>query len=375
VSDSGVTTPARPRARARSQRESVTFWAWTVVLLAAAVVIVILSWNATGGTTDPTAVANPHQLGRTTVVINSAILVFREGLECILVLAAITASFKGANHVYRRPIAIGGSAALAAGVATWFAVVWFIGQFHGSENSIQAATGIPAIIVLLIVMNWFFHKVYWTGWISHHNKRRRGLFNSEDGTINQRRMLQGLALLGFSSVYREAFEIVIFLQSLREIYGSGVVLEGVVIGLIFTGAVGVLTFQMHARLPYKKLLIITGVLLLLVLIVQVGEEVNEMQLAGWISTTTMHWLYLPGWTGTWLSLFNNWETFIGQFVAVAIVVGSYLGAQYLRVWRPRRRGEQVARLGDQAPELAADVAVAQAAQARTAPRVGSPARA
>jgi high-affinity iron transporter len=356
VSDSGVTTPARPRAR--TQRESVTFWLWTAVLVAAAIVIVVLSWNATGGTTDPTAVANSHQLGRTTVVINSAILVFREGLECILVLAAITASLKGANHVYRRPIAVGGSVALAAGVATWFVVVWFIGQFHGSENSIQAATGIPAIIVLLIVMNWFFHKVYWTGWISHHNKRRRGLLSGEEGLVNQRRMLQGLALLGFSSVYREAFEIVIFLQSLREIYGSGVVLEGVVIGLIFTGAIGVLTFHMHARLPYKKLLIITGVLLLLVLIVQVGEEVNEMQLAGWISTTTMHWLYLPGWMGTWLSLFNNWETFIGQLVAVAIVVGSYVGAQYLRVWRPRRRGEQVARLGDQAPELAADVAVA-----------------
>jgi high-affinity iron transporter len=52
-------------------------------------------------------------------------------------------------------------------------------------------------------------------------------------------MLFGLALLGFTSVYRECFEIVIFLQSLREIYGSSVVLEGVVIGLLFTGAVGI----------------------------------------------------------------------------------------------------------------------------------------
>ena len=45
---------------------------------------------------------------------------------------------------------------------------------HGGL-SVQAATGIPAIIVLLIVMNWFFHRLYWTGWISHHHKRRRGL--------------------------------------------------------------------------------------------------------------------------------------------------------------------------------------------------------
>ena len=200
------------------------------------------------------------------MVIDSAILVFREGLETILVLAAITASFLGANRVYRRPVAAGGGLALGAGVLTWFGVVWLIGRFHGSELSIQAATGIPALIVLLLVMNWFFHKVYWTGWISHHHRRRRGLLGG-DAETTQRRMLLGLALLGFTSVYRECFEVVVFLQNLRELYGSSVVLEGVVIGLLFTAAVGVLTFGLHQRLPYRRLLIITGVLLLFVLLV------------------------------------------------------------------------------------------------------------
>ena len=49
----------------------------------------------------------------------------------------------------------------------------------GSGLGLQAATGIPAIIVLLVVMNWFFHKVYWTGWISHHHKRRKGLLSGD----------------------------------------------------------------------------------------------------------------------------------------------------------------------------------------------------
>ena len=338
---------------ARRPRERGSFYLWTAVVLVAAVVLVVISWHARGGTPDPTEARAGHRLGSATVVIDSAILVFREGLETILVLAAITASFLGANRVYRRPVAAGSGLALGAGVLTWIGVVWLIGRFHGSELSIQAATGIPALIVLLIVMNWFFHKVYWTGWIAHHHRRRRGLL-STDGETAKRRMLLGLALLGFTSVYRECFEVVVFLQNLRELYGASVVLEGVVIGLLFTAAVGTLTFGLHQRLPYRRLLIITGGLLLFVLLVQVGEEVNEMQLAGWIGTTQLHWLAIPGWMGTWLSLFDNWETFGAQFLSLAIVVGSYLVAQYLRAWRPRRHGRQPARFATRIPDRAAE---------------------
>ncbi len=250
----------------------------------------------------------------------------------------------------------GGAAAIGAGVATWLFVVWLIGRFHGGEFDVQAATGLPSLIVLLIVMNWFFHKVYWTGWISSHHKRRRGLLSADPDT-NKRRMLLGLALLGFTSVYRECFEVVIFLQNLRELYGASVVLEGVVIGCLFTAAAGILTFALHARLPYRRLLIITGVMLLFVLLVSVGEEVNEMQLAGWIGTTPVSGLSVPGWMGTWFSIFPNWETFIGQFIALALVIGSYVGAQYLRVWRPRRRGRQPARIATAPPERPADLEV------------------
>src|ERR1700733_592690 len=347
--------PSRPTTR-RRPGERVAFYVWTAVVLAAAVVVVVLGWHARGGTTDPTALPPGHRLSHTTVVINSAILVFREGLETILVLAAVTASFLGGNRIYRRPVAAGGAAALGVGVATWLFVVWLIGRFHGGEFTIQAATGIPALIVLLIVMNWFFHKVYWTGWISHHHKRRRGLLAADPET-KQRRMLLGLALLGFTSVYRECFEVVIFLQNLRQLYGSSVVLEGVVIGLLFTLATGVLTFALHQRLPYRRLLIITGAMLLFVLLVSVGEEVNEMQLAGWIGTTPIAGLNIPGWMGTWFSLFSNWQTFAGQFIALGLVIGSYVGAQYLRVWRPRRHGRHGAHVAVAPPERPADLEV------------------
>ena len=303
---------------------------WTGLALAGSVALVLLVWS--GHSTDPSSLPASRRLTHATVVLNSAILVFREGLECILVLAAVTAGFRGANQSLRRPIAVGGSGALAAGVATWFFVVWLIGRFHGGEFDVQAATGLPSLLVLLLVMNWFFHRIYWTGWISSHNKRKRSLQTEGHG-----RLFWGLVLLGFTSVYRESFEIVIFLQNLRELYGASVVLEGVTIGLLFTAAAGTTTFALNQRLPYKKMLIATGALLLFVLLVSVGEEVAEMQLAGWIGTTALPGITFPGWAGTWFSLFANWQTVGAQVGALTIVLGSYAAAQYLRVWRPRRR--------------------------------------
>jgi len=331
---SGEASPAsKPKPSSRW-----SWYVWVAVVLGVAVLAVILGWHSSGGTPDPSVPGN--HMSRTSAVINSAILVFREGLETILVLAAVTASFRGSNSEYRRPVAIGGGIGLAATVGTWFAAIWLIGSLGGSGLNVQAATGIPAIIVLLIVMNWFFHRVYWTGWISHQNKRKRGLVASS-GDENMRRALLGFALLGFTSIYREGFEVVLFLQNLRVTFGSSVVLEGVALGFLFAAAVGVLTFMLHQKLPYKRLLIITGGMLLVVLFVMVGEEVQEMQLAHWIATTPIG-VQIPGWAGQWFSIFPNVQTIVAQVIAITIVVGSYFAAQYIRVWRPRRRGLRAA---------------------------------
>src|ERR1700722_6101723 len=141
-----------PRSQAKKLGERTSFYVWTAVVLAVAVTAVILGWHASGGTTDPTDLPAGRSLSHTTVVVNSAILVFREGLETILVLAAITASFLGANKLYRRPVVAGGAGRVEDSIATWVAVVWLMGQFHGGEFDVQAATGLPALIVLLIVM-------------------------------------------------------------------------------------------------------------------------------------------------------------------------------------------------------------------------------
>jgi high-affinity iron transporter len=313
------------------RRRLVRRSAWSVVALLA---IGALTWKAItapGGVADPTA-AGSH-LAHGAVVMNSALLVFREGLEAVLVLAAITASFVGSQSSLRRPVAAGAGVALLVSVATWFVAIGIIGALGGPGLDVQAGTGLLAVAVLLVVMNWFFHKIYWTGWISAHNRRRRSLVAGGSGAM------LGLAILGFTSVYREGFEIVLFLQNLRIKAGSTTVLEGVGIGFALTVAVGVVTFVLQHKLPYRRMLVATGVLLGFVLLVMVGESIQEMQLAGWLPTHSIG-VSFPGFVGLWFATFPTVEGLLAQGIAAAAVIGSYFVAEQVRIKAPRARAER-----------------------------------
>ncbi len=284
--------------------------------------VLVLQVLHTGGLPDPTG----HN-GLGARVLDIAVLVFREGLECILVLSAITANMVGERRPYQRPVAAGAGLAVLATLVTWRVAVGALDSLAESVPAldIQAATGLVAILVLLLVMNWFFHKIYWTGWISMHSRRKQSLLKDASGS----RVWWGLALLGFSSLYREGFEVVLFLQSYRLKLGATPVLYGVLAGLSLTAVVGVLTFIAHQRLPYRRMLVFTGVMLGLVLLVMVGEQVQEMQLAQWLPTTTVSYLQqvIPEWMGLWFAVFPTVESLGAQLLAAALVVGSYLLAR------------------------------------------------
>ncbi|GHO84703.1 FTR1 family iron permease [Dictyobacter formicarum] len=330
------------------------------LIVGAIVVAAILVWQGitANGNPNPTAAHITPQAA----IVNTGILVFREGLECILVLMAITASMMGKNQGYRKPIAIGSAMGFGVVLLTWFAVVGILSTLSNNLPAldIQAATGLLAVIVLMVIMNWFFHKIYWTGWISMHNKRKKALLNqkNEEGH-SQSRLMSGLILLGFASVYREGFEVVLFLQTLRLQVGSLIVLYGVLVGLALTGIVGALTFVLHHRLPYKKMLVLTGVMLGAVMLVMVGEQAQEMQLAHWISTTPVN-LPIPGWMGLWFAVFPTVETLVAQVLAAIVVIGSYFLARYQVVLLPRKRGEKPAERPEAPPAPVAETSNATA---------------
>jgi high-affinity iron transporter len=215
--------------------------------------------------------------------------------------------------------------ACAAWIVTWWLANQLLMSMMQLGERLEAIVSLIAIGVLLIITNWFFHKVYWTGWMANfHSQKRRILAGTVSIAISQS---IGLAILGFTSIYREGFESVLFLQSLVLEAGMGVVLQGVAIGLVGVAVVGVITFVLQMKLPYKKMLVVTGVMIGFVLLVMVGNTVHVMQSVGWLPITPITGLYVPFWVGQWFGVFATWQGVGLQIAAAAFVIGSYFLAE------------------------------------------------
>jgi high-affinity iron transporter len=325
-------------------------------LLAVAVAgIVYLMATASTGPADPTEARN---MSHGTVVFNSAIIVFREGLEAVLIFAAVTASFRGAMAEHRRPMVAGAMLAFAAAIATWFVAQAALDVASPLGPRLEGITGFLAIIVLLIVLNWFLHKVYWSEWIGKHNRQRKRVLATSTGTG----AALGLVLVGFTSVYREGFEVVLFLQTLQLQDGTGTVLEGVGIGLAGTAVVGVLCFYLHAKLPYKRMLILTGVLVGIVLCVMIGGTALTFTELGWLPSAPTPFT-LPGWMGSWFEMYSDWTTLGAQVLAGVFVVGSYYAAERAKRLPTRTARDRAA----DAPQPSAPASAAPAARRELEP--------
>jgi high-affinity iron transporter len=257
------------------------------------------------------------------VVFNAATIVFREGLEAVLILASLLASMIGANRRFKRPLAVGALVALAATAMLFVLARSALLSFGRYSEQLEAIVSIVAIGVLLLVMNWFFHKVYWTRWIAkHHDRRRRLLIGGAMGPA------VGFVVLGFSSVFREGAETVLFLQALVLDAGTLVVVQGTLLGLAATAVVGALTLVLQTKLPHKKMLIVTGVMIAAVLVSMVGSTVHTLQLVGWAPISPISAAQaLPYWLGFWFGVYGTWQGIVAQIAAFVFVIGSYLLAE------------------------------------------------
>ena len=257
-------------------------------------------------------------LSPATAFTASLVILLREGLEAILVLAAIIAFVIKTGRRDALPwIHAGWIAALALGAATWFVATFFIGISGANRELTEGVTALLAAAVLLYVGYWLHGKSYaeaWSRFIREHV-----------GQALARRTLWAMAAVSFLAVYREMFEIVLFYQALWVQAGEGggsAVLGGAAAAAAALAVIGFAIFRYSVRLPMALFFGATSVLLALLAVVFTGHGIAALQEAGVLGVTSLDFDPVA-----LLGIYPSAEALAAQAFVSAVVVLSFIAAR------------------------------------------------
>ncbi len=260
-----------------------------------------------------------------TLAFTAFSIIAREGMEAVVVLAALLAGLRGAEQAGTRRGIVGGAwvGVLASAITFWLSKT-LVQSLSRYGEKLEAVVSILAVCILLLVTNWVFHKFYWVGW----NAKIRSLSKAAQGVARERWEWLALLGVGFLTVYREGFESALFLQSLILDGNPLPVWAGVGAGALFIALVGGLTFKFGVKLPYRKLLVVTGVLVVSIMVSFLGSTTRLFQTVGWMPVHPVPGLHLPNWTGLWLGLYPSWEGLFIPPLALVYVGGAWLWTKW-----------------------------------------------
>jgi high-affinity iron transporter len=284
------------------------------------------------------ALADPGLAAPALAFVFSFSILFREGVEAVLLIAILLGSLEAGRAAgYRRPLGLGVAAAVVATGITWALTALVLDIAPLQRELLEGVTAVVAVAVLFVVTFWL---------VAQLEQRRRVEFMRARvaGAIAAGSSL-AFAGLGFTAVYREGFETVLFYQALL-LFAEGLltwVLLGIVAAVAALAVLGVAILKLGKRLPVKHLLLGGASMLLLLSVAFVGNAVRSLQEGDVISVTPIDagWARLPIYLAELTGIHPTREGITAQLLLLAVYV---TGAAYMFVWKPvRRRATEAAR--------------------------------
>ena len=273
-------------------------------------------------------------------------ILFREGLEAVLLIAVLLGSLEAARAAnYRRPLAWGAVGALGATAVTFALATWVIDIAPVNREVLEAATALLAVGVLFVVSFWLISRLEQRRWMEFMRSRVSSAV-AAGGAL-------AFAGLGFTAIYREGFETVLFYQALA-LFAEGLtlwVVLGAVVAALALGGVGYAVFGLGRRLPIRPLLMGGASVLMLLSVAFVGNAVRALQSVDVVAVTPIQdgWARLPIFLAELTGIHPTRESIAAQAALLTVYL---LGALYVFVWRPRRQRAAGAPGGERAVERA-----------------------
>ncbi|MBX8502449.1 cytochrome c/FTR1 family iron permease [Pseudomonas lijiangensis] len=243
--------------------------------------------------------------------ISGLLILLREGLEAILVLAAILAFLRNTGQQSAvRSVNAGWGLALLAGLATWALAAYVIDVSGAQRELLEGATALFASVMVLWLGVWMHdrrHADAWQDYVKSSLVGGGGRF--------------GFAVLAFFSVYRELFEVILFYETLwlqAGPAGHNAVLAGGATALVLLVGLAWVILRGSAKLPLSLFFGINAALLCALSVVFAGHGVKALQEAGIFGTRPV-----PFFEFDWLGIHADAYSLGAQAVALLAIAVLY----------------------------------------------------
>ncbi len=260
----------------------------------------------------------------TVTFVSSLVIVLREGLEALLVLAAIIALLIKAERRDALPwVHAGWISALALGGVTWWVSRYLLDISGANREVTEGLTALLATAILLYVGFWLHSKSHARSWQKFLKEKIHDAL--------QGRALFALTGVAFLAVYREVFETVLFYEALAQqtdpLAGMQMLWFGLFTGIGGLAVLGWLLLRTGLRLPLRLFFNVNAFLLFALAVIFTGQGIAALQEAGYID---IHPLNLPRFD--WIGFYPTLQTVLGQLLVLTLIGGLF--------WWERRRNRK-----------------------------------
>ena len=244
------------------------------------------------------------------------IILLREGLEAILVVAAVIAYL--AKQGYKRMlkyIYLGVVGGLIAS-AIMAALLTFIFKAAGSHQEVfEGVTALIAMVMLLYTSNWMLSKTDHEAWSAYVDEKAKQSISN--GSV------MSLAILSFLAVFREGAETVIFYEALLAMDTAEnhmPVWWGALVATIALVAIFLIIRFTSVKIPYKQFFNVMSILVSVLVVIFAGSGLHEL-----IEADVFDGIYMASWpTNDFLGLYPYVQTVVFQIVMAIIVIALYI---------------------------------------------------
>jgi len=257
-----------------------------------------------------------NKLGKSSVFVGSFIIIFREGLEAILLISIILSCLAkvGAANLSRW-VHVSWISAIVAGVGTWFIASKLISG--ANRESVEGWIALLACAVLIYVSFWLLSKKDSQKWIEYLTGRLK-----KKSTVSYLTVFS----VAFFAVYREIFETILFMEALKLQSNDGVVwiMSGALAAIALLAVIAQIIFYLGKKLPFNLFFSVSGHMLYILAVIFVGQGMHSLGEAGLLSLTSVSFLTIPS-----LGVFPYAETLLAQAALLAVYGAAifFLGAK------------------------------------------------